>query len=132
MPAYYDILAETGQGAWHSGNDAHEWIVFCLRAHFQQAHTIVKRNERYARIYEDVVKLQQEARLPERTFTALMDGALRLRVRAGRYKEHAISDAVASRDLRKMADAELLIPHRERRGIYYTGSKKLIGITARH
>lgn len=62
-----------------------------------------------------------------------MDGALRLRVRAGRYKkENEISDVGASRDLRKMADAELLIPHGERRGIYYTGSKKLIGITARH
>ena len=132
-PAYYDILARTGKGSWHPQNDAHEWIVFCLRAHFQQASTIVKRNEWYARIYEEVENLQQKAGLPERSFTALMDGALNLRIRAGRYKEeHQISDVVASRDLRKMADADLLIPHGEKRGRFYTGSKKLFEIAAKH
>ena len=42
--AYYDILAQIGQGAWHPERDAHPWIQFCLTAHFQQAHTLVKRN----------------------------------------------------------------------------------------
>jgi len=132
-PAYFEILAATGQGSWHPENDPHNWIVFCLTAHFQQAYTIVKRNEWYARIYNDIEKIQEKAKLPERAYSALMDGALGLRVRAGRYRgEHDISDVVASRDLRKMADADLLVPHGERRGRYYTGSKTLLEIAAKH
>ena len=132
-PSYYEILAATGKGAWHPQNDAHAWVQFCLRAHFQQAHTIVRRNEWYSRIYQDVDRIATAAGLPERTHTALMDGAMNLRVRAGRYREeNEVSDVVASRDLRRMCDAELLVPHGEKRGRYYTGSKRLIEIAAGH
>jgi len=125
--AYYDILAETGQGAWHPENDAHAWIEFCLRAHFQQAQTIVKRNEWYGRVYEGVDKIMKERGLHDRMAHALMDGALRLRVRAGQYKEeNNISDVVASRDLRRLCDEGLMVPHGEKRGRYYIGSELMI------
>jgi len=125
--AYYDILAETGQGAWHPENDAHAWIEFCLRAHFQQAQTIVKRNEWYGRVYEGVDKIMRERGLHDRMAHALMDGALRLRVRAGQYKEeNNISDVVASRDLRRLCDEGLMVPHGEKRGRYYIGSELMI------
>jgi len=125
--AYYDILADTGQGAWHPEYDAHAWVQFCLRAHFQQAQTIVKRNEWYGRVYEEVAKITHAKGLNERTSTALMDGALGFRVRAGSYRqEHELSDVVASRDLRRLCDEELLIPHGEKRGRYYTGTKALV------
>lgn len=129
--AYYEVLAETGQGSWHPENSALGWVRFCLKAHFQQAHTIVKRNEWFGQIYEEVLKIQTDHKLPERTYSALMDGAMGLRVRAGRYrKEHEISDVVASRDLRKMSDLGLLIPHGERRGRFYTGAKILTDMAA--
>jgi Fic family protein len=125
--AYYDILAETGKGAWHPENNAHAWIEFCLRAHFQQAQTIVKRNEWYARVYEGVSKVMKEHGLHERMTNALMDGALGLRVRAGQYKEeNDISDVVASRDLRRLCDEGLMVPHGEKRGRYYMGSQAMI------
>lgn len=127
--AYYDILAETGKGAWHPENDAHPWIEFCLRAHFQQAQTIVKRNEWYGRVYEGVAKIMKERGLHERMANALMDGALGLRVRAGQYKEeNGISDVVASRDLRRLCDEGLMVPHGEKRGRYYVGSEAMIAI----
>lgn len=132
-PAYYDILAKTGQGAWHPENDAHDWIQFCLKAHYQQAMTIVRRNEFLGHVYHDVSKLADKARLPERASTVLMDAATSLRVRAGRYREeHEISDVVASRDLRRMVDEGFLVPHGERRGRYYTGSKVLLDIASGH
>ncbi|MGE3627915.1 MAG: Fic family protein, partial [Hyphomicrobiales bacterium] len=125
-PAYYEILAQTGKGAWHPENDAHPWIQFCLRAHFQQAQTIVKRHDWYGRIYHDISRIGKEHELNERTFTALMDGAMGRRVRAGQYREeNGLSDVVASRDLRKLCDEGLLIPHGERRGRYYTGARAL-------
>lgn len=125
--AYYDILAETGKGAWHPDNDAHAWVQFCLRAHFQQAQTIVKRNEWYGRVYEAIAKIIKDRGLHERMAFALMDGALGLRVRAGQYKqENDLSDVVASRDLRRLCDEELMVPHGEKRGRYYLGSQAII------
>jgi Fic family protein len=125
-PAYYEILAQTGQGAWHPENDAHAWIQFCLRAHFQQAQTIMKRHDWFGRVYNEIARIGKEQGLHERTFFALMDGAMGLRVRAGSYREeNELSDVVASRDLRKLCDHDLLIPHGERRGRYYTGAKML-------
>lgn len=130
--AYYAILARTGQGAWHPENDTHEWIRFCLRAHFQQAHTLVKRNDWLGRIYREVEKIQMARRLNERMASALMDGAIGLRVRAGRYREeNDLSDVVASRDLKRLVEEDLLIPHGERRGRYYTGGKLLTDIATR-
>ena len=132
-PAYYEILAKTGQGAWHPQNDAHEWVRFCLKAHYQQAMTIARRNEFLGKVFHDVEKLAGKARLPERARTALMDAATSLRVRAGRYRqEHEISDVVASRDLKRMVDEGFLIPHGERRGRYYTGARVLLDISDEH
>ncbi len=131
--AYYDILADTGKGSWNPQNDAHRWIKFCLRAHYQQAQTIVKRNEWYAQIYEEVQKIQTKHKLPERTYIPLMDAAVGLRVRAGRYREETkISDVVASRDLKKMSDLEIIVPHGERRGRFYTGSRLILELAAKH
>lgn len=130
--AYYEILAKTGQGSWHPENDAHDWVRFCLRAHFQQAHTLVKRNVWLGKIYREVQQIAQRRKLHDRMQFAMMDAAIGLRVRAARYREeHEISDVVASRDLRKLVDEELLIPHGEKRGRYYTGSKQLTEIAAR-
>lgn len=131
-PAYYDILAETGKGAWHPENNALPWVQFCLRAHFQQAQTIEKRNEWYGKIYNEISRIATANHLNDRMNIALMDGALGYRVRAGQYRvENELSDVVASRDLKKLCDAELLIPHGERRGRYYTGSKSLQEIAQR-
>lgn len=131
--AYYDILARTGKGAWHPENDAHAWVQFCLKAHFQQAQTIVKRHDWYGRVYSEIAKIAKDRGLNERTSFALIDGAMGFRVRAGQYRiEHELSDVVASRDLRKLCDEELMIPHGERRGRYYTGSKELIEIARAH
>lgn len=128
---YYKILAETGKGSWRPDNNAHEWVKFCLRGHFQQAHTLVKRNEWLGKIYREVQKIQKAHGLNDRVSTVLMDAAIRLKVRAGRYREeHDLSDVVASRDLRRLCEEGLLVPNGERRGRYYTGSRELMDIAA--
>lgn len=132
-PAYYQILADVGQGAWHPNNDPHPWVQFCLTAHFQQAHTLVKRNNWLSKVYEEVSRVARAAKLPDRADVLLVDAAFGLRLRAGRYREeNEISDVVASRDLRKMVDLGLLVPHGEKRGRFYTGSPMLREIAAKH
>ncbi len=89
----------------------------------------MKRNEWYSAIYREIQRLQADHKLPDRTYSAMMDGAVGHRIRAGIYREeHQISDVVASRDLRKLTDLALLIPHGERRGRYYTGAQILTDI----
>ena len=132
-PAYYEILARTGEGSWHPQNDTHEWVRFCLKAHFQQAQNIVRRNEWYARIYGELDQILSLHGLPLRTVSALMDAAIGLRVRAGRYREeNEISDVVASRDLKRLSDLDLLNTHGEKRGRYYSGSRALLETAAKH
>lgn len=132
-PAYYDILARVGKGAWHPENNAHPWVQFCLTAHFQQAHTLLKRNNWMTKVYNDISTTAAALGLPDRAEVTLVDAAFGMRIRASRYREeNEVSDVVASRDLRRMCDLGLLIPHGERRGRHYTGSEDLRSIAAKH
>ena len=124
--AYYDVLAAVGQGQWHPENDALSWIRFCLRAHYQQMTTIIKRNEEMSRIYDEIHRLANREQLPPRCELSLVDAAYGFRINRPWYmKEADVTEFVASRDLKRLADLELLIPHGEKRGRYYTGSQIL-------
>jgi uncharacterized protein (DUF1330 family) len=97
--AYYDILSLVGQGSWHPKNNALPWIRFCLLAHFQQAATLIKRNQEVGSTWQEIMEIVQHHGLPERCELALMDAAFGYRVRNNRYREeNQISDVVASRE----------------------------------
>lgn len=124
--AYYAILGDVGQGAWHPENDALPWVRFCLVAHYQQAATLMKRNVVIGRMWEEMETLRKTHGLPERTESVLMDAAFGYKVRNGRYRHvNEISDVVASRDLKKMSDLGLLMTVGEKRGRYYVAAKPL-------
>lgn len=130
--AYYDVLAEVGQGAWHPHNSARPWIRFCLTAHYRQMKTHLRRVEEIEQLWLRCLALAQEHRLPERTAGGLSDAALGLRVRNGSYRGvvettsgESISELTASRDLKAMVDAGLLEPIGERRGRFYVGPSQL-------
>src|SRR6202040_3120648 len=95
----YAILAQVGEGSWHPENDALPWIRYCLRAHYQQAATLIKRNAEIGRIWEEINKIIAQRGLPPRTEIALMNAAFGMSVRNSQYSaEYDISDVVASRD----------------------------------
>lgn len=124
--SYYDILSLTGKGIWSPGNSALPWVRFCLHAHYQQAATLVRRNNELGKIWEQVTKITQEHGLPERTEAPLIDAALGYRIRNNRYRtESEISDVVASRDLKRLCEIGLLSPIGEKRGRYYLATDKL-------
>jgi Fic family protein len=124
--SYYDILSLTGKGIWSPGNDALPWVRFCLHAHYQQAATLIRRNNELGRIWEQITKITREHGLPERTEAPLIDAALGYRIRNNRYRtESDISDVVASRDLKRLCEIGLLSPIGEKRGRYYLATEKL-------
>jgi Fic family protein len=124
--AYYRILAETGQGRWNPTYDALPWVRFCLRAHYQQVATLVRRNEVMMAVSSEIAKLVTSHKLNERVEMSLIDAAFRFPIRAGRYQsENQVSDVVASRDLKRLCEIGLLEPVGEKRGRYYIGAKPL-------
>lgn len=118
--AYYDVLAQVGQGTWHPEIDPLPFVTFCLTAHYRQAQTLLRRDEELEQLWNVVEKEVARLKLPERSIMALSDAALGYRVRNSTYRSVAgVSDQVASRDLQKMVDAGLLVPQGERRGRHY-------------
>lgn len=128
-PEYYEILKQVGQGSWHPENSALPWVRFCLRAHYQQAATLMKRNSHIGRVWEEVSRMAKAERLPERVEGALLEAAFGYQIRNPRYREeNEISDVVASRDLKKLCDLGWLKPIGEKRGRYYVAEQKLLDI----
>lgn len=128
---YYAVLAHTGEGVWSPQRSALPWIRFCLKAHFQQAATLIRRNEEYEQLYDKIMVIAERHKLPERTHVTLFDAALGFRVTNVRHRADAeVSELVASRDLRRMCEAGLLLPFGEKRGRFYRASEELLNARA--
>jgi Fic family protein len=129
--AYYDVLAEVGGGTWNPSRDARPWIRFCLTAHYRQAQTLLVRTREIQRLW-DLLEVEVQRRgLPERTLYALADAAMGLRVRNATYRPIAeVSDQVAGRDLKALAEAGLLAAQGERRGRHYVASDLVLRMRA--
>ena len=130
--AYYKILEEIGGGHWHPERDASPWVRFCIRAHYQQGATLIKRERVFSRAWEEIAKIMKANDLHDRMGMCLLDATFGYQVRSGRYqKENDVSDVVASRDLKKLCELGLLMPVGEKRGRYYQPAKTLNAIYAR-
>jgi Fic family protein len=130
--AYYQVLEDVGAGRWNPERNARPWLRFCLRAHYLQAITTMRRREEIEGLWNDCVELAQRNQLPERAAAGLMDAALGVRIRRKIYRSSAgaatgeeISDLTASRDLKAMVEAELLEAVGERRARYYLAGEAL-------
>ena len=56
----------------------------------------------------------------------LFNAALGIRITNSRYQNETDESAhVAGRDLKRLTDMEILVPHGEKRGRYYTAGKEL-------
>jgi Fic family protein len=130
--SYYRILSEVGQGSWSPRADAREWIRYCLRAHYVQATSVLRRIRESETMWLEVEALANAHRLPDRAMAALLDAAIGLRVRNAAYRavlrrewQEEISNQVATNDLRLMVNAGLLEQRGAKRGTYYVGSPVL-------
>jgi Fic family protein len=122
---YYEVLGRVGQGSWRPESDARPWLRFMLKAHLRQARTMLRRVKESERLWLDLELLVARLAIAPRTLPALFDAALGLRVRNATYRaaldntEDEITDQTASRDLRDLVKAELLVPRGHARGRFY-------------
>jgi Fic family protein len=133
--AYYDVLAQVGQGGWSPQNSALPWIRFCMTAHYRQAQTLLRRLREYERLWTRCAALAREHGLPERSTAALMDAAIGLRIRNASYRASVetsegkeISELTATRDLKLIVEAGLFDAVGERRGRFYLAAHELRGV----
>lgn len=129
--SYHAVLAETGRGEWRPEGDASAWLRFCLRAHYQQAATLMRRNAEYEVLFDRVAEVARRLRAPDRGLMPLFDATLGLRITNARYRADAeVSELLASRDLKRLADTGLLVPHGEKRGRFYLAGPEISGLRA--
>jgi Fic family protein len=135
--AYYSVLADVGAGAWHPERDARPWIRFCLRAHYTQVRTMLRRREEIETLWNACLAIAGDKGLPERCAAGVMDAAYGLRLRRRSYRSSVeavtgdeISDLTASRDLKAMVDAGMLTAVGERRGRYYLAGDEVTELRA--
>ena len=123
---YYTMLGKIGKGSWNPSRSALPWVRFCLKAHYQQANTLIRRYEEYEALFDSVEALMRKKKLNERMTVPLFNSAIGMRVTNARYqKETEVSSYTAGRDLKVLTDLEILVPHGEKRGRYYTAGKEL-------
>jgi Fic family protein len=127
--AYYNVLAEVGQGGWHPRNDPRPWTRFCLTAHYRQAQTHLRRIEEAEALWAACAALTSTNGLPERCAGVLYDAAFGFRLRNATYRtlvertmDEQVTPLTASRDLNALVRRDLLIPIGDGRGRYYLGS----------
>lgn len=135
--AYYAVLATVGHGQWNPHLDATEWVRFCLRAHFIQAASVLRRIRESEQMWREIEALAVGHHLPERAMVALFDAGLGLQVRNSSYRsalrrsDEEISNQVATTDLRAMVNANLLRRRGVKRGTFYVADTPLIEIRQR-
>ena len=129
---YYDVLQEVQRGSWQPTNDARPWIRFCLRAHYLQARTVIRRRAEIESLWLACLEAADKYGLPERTAAALMEAAYGARIRRQNYRStvesvtgEAVSDLTASRDLKAIVEARLFEAVGETRGRYYLAGTEL-------
>jgi Fic family protein len=123
---YYGVLSEVGHGSWNPKNDALPWIRFCLKAHYQQAATLIRRNQEYENLFGIIDQIVERAEINPRVSIPLFEVALGLRMTNSRYQRVCeVTQYVASRDLKQLSDLGLIQPRGENRGRYYLASRTL-------
>ena len=126
---YYDVLTEVGGGGWHPERDAKPWVRYCLTGHYRQAKTLLRRTRELVSVYAELLDLVQKYKLPERMAMALLQAAIGSKVRNASYRVSVdVSNHLASRDLKVLVDAGLLVPEGEKRGRFYLPSRTVAEI----
>lgn len=128
---YYSLLARSSDGSWSPGFDTQPWIRFCLKAYYQQALTLVRRNEVFGQLFDSIEVLVERHGLNERMTNGLFEAAMGLKMTNSRYQRDVeVTKYVAGRDLKELADLGLLEPIGDKRGRYYMAGEELIAARA--
>ncbi len=130
---YYEILAKVGAGSWNPNRDARAWIRFMLKAHYQQAATFERRQQEVGGLFAEIEDELSTLGFDDRASAPLVEAALGRAIRNSRYRSHAdVNQMTASRDLKALVEAGLLVRSGKGRGSAYGASEKLQRIRDRN
>ncbi|HEX9889361.1 MAG TPA: Fic family protein [Nitriliruptorales bacterium] len=128
---YYEVLAATGGPGWAPERDARPWLEYCLDAHHRQAQRLLRRVTEAERAWEALERLLATRDVPERGLAPLLEATAGRYLRNATYRALAdVNDQTATRDLKRLVDADLLEPVGEKRGRRYHAAPVLQQIRA--
>ena len=129
---YYRALQDTAAGSWSPTRSTRPWIEWCLTAHLRQAHRTRWRLDWTEALWSACEDLARKHGLPDRTVGPMMDAAYGRTLGRSTYifivqqsQGDPLSDLSASRDLRALVGADLLVPTGAGRGRRYEASVQL-------
>jgi Fic family protein len=123
--AYYATLETVQGGSYRPDRDATPWIRFCVGAHLEQAHGRLAQIAEAGRRWAALERLVEQRSWPERLAIALEQSLFVGADRASYAAEADVSVATASNDLRRLADAGLLVRRGRSRTTRYVASDGL-------
>ncbi len=127
--AYYAALGELGS-SWQPKTSALAWVRFCLRAHLEQAQTVLERARDARKLGTRIAELVAGAGLPDRTEMALLEAAQHRPITNAGYRQQldgeGVSGPLAAADFRRMVDLGLLELRGRGRGSYYVAGRNLL------
>lgn len=130
-PDYYRVLAEVGGRTWQPERDTRPWVHFVLTAHHRQATTTLRRAREAERLWSAIDERRRVRGLDDRNLPTLHRAALGWRIeRADHIASAEVSERVASSDLKRLVDNDLLEAVGEKRGRYYRAGAELLRLRA--
>lgn len=123
--AYYEALMKVQGGRYQPQRDAAPWIRYCVRAHVEQARARIRQVAQAGARWWFLEDLVEQRGWPDRLVIALEQSLFQGTDR-GMYAEEAdVSSATASGDLRRLADAGLIVQRGKGRSTRYSASAPL-------
>lgn len=122
---YYAALQTVQGGTYQPRRDAAPWVGFCVAAHIAQARRRLAQLEEAGRRWARLEALVARRGWPERLTIALEQSLFDGSDRAAYAAEAGVSTATASSDLRRLADAGLIVRKGSGRSTRYGASDRL-------
>ncbi len=123
---YYRVLAQVQGGSYQPTRNAAPWVRFCIAAHIQQARQRLGQIAAAATRWAALEELVESHGWPDRLVIALEHSLFGGAERKAYAAEVDVSLATATSDLRRLADAGLIISQRGRtRSTKYVASQTL-------
>lgn len=122
---YYDTLKATQAGSYRPERDATAWVEFCVEAHIDQAASRLGQIQEAGRRWGLLEELVARRGWPDRLVIALEQSLLAGADRAGYAAEAEVANPTATGDLRRLADAGLVVSMGGGRSTRYLASDDL-------
>jgi Fic family protein len=122
---YYRVLQQVQGGGYRPERDAGPWVRFCVEAHVAQVRRRLDQVAAATARWAALERITEERGWPDRLVIALQQSLFDGIERAAYAREAEVSLPTATNDLRRLADAGLVVAHGRTRSIRYRATDAL-------